>query len=397
MGTSTSSNDVLDIDSKLLCISAHLISPIITYFVNSSLSLGFVLPDWKLARVTPIYKGKGDVFEKGNYRPISVIGHISKALEKQVQSQLIQFLVVNDLIHISQSAYRKYHSTQTAIHKVIEDWLDNMSDKLYTGVCLLDISKCFDTIDHDILLHKLLHYGIKDTQHNWFRSYLENRSQVVVCNNKVSDRAFLDMGIPQGSVLGPLLFILFSNDLPNNVNLGSCNMFADDTLIYINGNSLYDVESKLQACVNEAVDWYDSNKLVINADKSNSMIVNYKNTNSQIPLSIKIHQCEIQQVSEAKYLGMYIDDRLVWSSHINKICKSIGLKIAELKRMKKFANKQMLLHFYEYSIQPLLDYGITIWSTGKKHLLISFSVFKIIALELFVTTLIIFRSEVLNW
>jgi hypothetical protein len=305
----------------------------------------------------------------GNYRPISVIGHISKALEKQVQSQLIKFLVENDLIHISQSAYRKFHSTQTAIYRVLEDWLDNITDNLITGVCLLDISKCFDTIDHSILLQKLDKYGIENVQHEWFTSYLFERSQIVICNNKVSDRKFLTMGIPQGSVLGPLLFILFSNDLPNNVDLGCCNMFADDTLIYISGNSDLDVQTKIQKCIDEAVEWYDTNKLVINAKKSNSMVIDCKRNREISNMSISIHDCEIKQVKEATYLGMKIDDSLFWTSHINKLCKGLGAKIAELKYMKKFLNKQLLCRYYGCFIQPLIDYGITIWSSGQKQML----------------------------
>jgi hypothetical protein len=368
LGTTISSNDVLNMDSKLLSISAHIIAPFVTFLINASLKLGIVLADWKLSRVTPIYKGKGDVYEKGNYRPISVIGHISKALEKQVQSQLIRFLVENDFIHISQSAYRKFHSTQTAIYRVLEDWLDNITDNLITGVCLLDISKCFDTIDHGILLQKLDIYGIDNVQYKWFSSYLLERSQIVVCNNNVSDRKFLKMGIPQGSVLGPLLFLLFSNDLPNNVDLGSCNMFADDTLIYISGKSHLDVQTKLQRCIDQAVEWYDSNRLVINAKKSNSMVINCRRNTENSSFSISIHDCEIEKVNEATYLGMKIDNKLQWTSHVNKLCRGLGVKIAELKHLRKCLNKQFLCQYYRCHIQPLIDYGITIWSSGQKQI-----------------------------
>jgi hypothetical protein len=370
LGTTTSSNDVHNMDSKLLCMAANFITPIITKFINTSLKLGVVLKDWKLSRVTPIYKGKGDVMDKNNYRPISVIGHISKVLEKVVQSQLVKFLVKNDLINIAQSAYRKFHSTQTAVHKVLEDWLDNISDKLFTAVCLLDISKCFDTIDHKIMLHKLEQYGINDVQYKWFESYLRDRSQVVVSNNQISQPMDITIGVPQGSVLGPILFMIFSNDLPNNVNLGMCNMYADDTLIYIHGDTLLEAQNKLQTCVDSAVKWYETNSLVINAKKSNSMIIN-KNTsvNHNDEFNIVICNENIDNVQEATYLGMKIDNILSWTPHINKLCKSLGYNISQLKQIRKCSNKQMLCSIYNSTIQPIIDYGITIWSIGmKKHI-----------------------------
>lgn len=264
---------------------------------------------------------------------------------------------------MSQFAYRKFHGTHTSIHRVVEDWLDNISDKLFTGICLLDISKCFDTINHDILLNKLKYYGILDKQHEWFASYLHERSQVVVCNNALSDSANISIGVPQGSVLGPILFILFSNDLPNNVHSGSCNMFADDTILYVNGNSMTEIEHKLQTCVNEAFKWFNSNKLLLNATKSNSMIITpFARKQEQLTNSITIEHNVIENIDNALYLGLLIDDKLTWSNQINRICKSLGMKIANLKRAKKFGNKEILKYIYQYTIQPVIDYGITIWS-----------------------------------
>jgi hypothetical protein len=370
LGVTTSSNDVLNMDSKLICIAAEAITPIITTFINASLKLGIVLNDWKLSRVTPIYKGKGDKMDKNNYRPISVIGHLSKILEKIVQSQLVKYLVDNDLISIAQSAYRKFHSTQTAVHNVIEDWLDNISDKLFTAVCLLDISKCFDTIDHKILLNKLQQYGICDVEHKWFNSYLNERSQVVYCNNTLSQPRDITIGVPQGSVLGPILFMIFSNDLPNNVHLGMCNMYADDTLVYIHGDSVTDAQHKLQKCVDSAVKWYETNNLVINAKKSNTMVIskNYISDQSN-DMSISICDEKIENVEEALYLGIKIDNKMSWTPHVNKLCKSLGYNISRLKQIRKFCNKQMLCSIYNSTIQPIIDYGITIWSLGmQKHM-----------------------------
>jgi hypothetical protein len=363
LGSNVSKNDVLNIDSKLLCLSADIIAPIITDFINCSLSLGYVIKDWKLSRVTPIFKGKGDILDENNYRPISVISHICKILEKEVQKQLVKYLCEHDFITLSQSAYRKFHGTHTSVHRVIEDLLDNVSDRLYTGICMLDLSKCFDTINHGILLEKLKYYGILNQQHKWFTSYLNERSQVVVCNNKLSDKAEISIGVPQGSVLGPILFLLFSNDLPNSVHSGSCNMFADDTILYVNAESEIDVENKLQKCVNEASKWFNENNLLLNAQKSNTMLIEpHTCKNNLHSFNIHIDGNILENVDTALYLGLLIDKKLTWSDQINRVSKTLGMKISNLKRAKKFGNKEILKYIYQYSIQPVIDYGITIWS-----------------------------------
>ena len=214
-------------------------------------------------------------------------------------------------------------------------------------------------------------YGILHKQHHWFSSYLENRSQVVSCHNQISEKSYITLGVPQGSVLGPILFTLFSNDLPNHTHLGSCNMFADDTLIYTTGKSSAEVQNKLQLCINEAADWYLDNNLLLNATKSNSLLLNNSTRQSKTPnpLDIFIGTTKIDHVSQADYLGLRIDNNLSWESHIGRLCKRLGSKIAELKHLRKTANNDILLHFYNVYIQPIIDYGITLWSNVPNTLL----------------------------
>ena len=148
-------NDVLGFDSRMLFLSADIITPILTKFYNVSVETETVISYWKLSKVTPIYKGKGSKDEAGNYRPISLIGHITKIFEKEIKLQVMGYLEVNNLITSDQSAYRNQHNTQTALHRVVDDWLDNVSDGNLTGVCSFDITKCFDTINHAILIKKM--------------------------------------------------------------------------------------------------------------------------------------------------------------------------------------------------------------------------------------------------
>lgn len=359
------SMDILNIDSYLLWLVREHIAPFLTKLFNCSLRTGIFPNDWKRARVSPIYKGKGNTDDKGNYRPISVIGHLSKLFEKEVQKQLMAYLVENNFISIDQSAYRKYHNTQTSLHRVTDEWIDNICDNLLTGVCLLDIKKCFDTIDHDILLKKLSFYGIKEAEARWFKSYLTDRSMTVKCNGQLSDETFVNIGVPQGSILGPLLFTLFINDLSQHIHLGVANLYADDVLLYCTSDSVSDLNEKLQICLNDVSNWYCGNKLVLNADKSNVMFIASKSEllKNNAELNIKLHSKALEHCKKSKYLGVTIDENMNWDKHISNLCKSLYIKIAQLSRVKCILPSHLLLKIFNSTLQPCFDYGITVWGS----------------------------------
>ena len=161
---------MLNFDTKLLRIIANIISTSLTHLFNMSLTTGFVPLDWKIARVTPAYKDKGAVQDKTNYRLLSMVIHLAKVFERQIQIQLTGYLSKYEFVSIDQSAYIKQHSTQMSLHRLIDDILENMNNREITGMCLLDIRKCFDTINHDILLRKLHKYGIRNCELKWFES-----------------------------------------------------------------------------------------------------------------------------------------------------------------------------------------------------------------------------------
>ena len=356
--------DVLGFDAKLLAIACGVLTPILTKFLIISLNSANIPDDWKLARVTPVYKGKGDLYDEGNYRPISVIAHISKMFEHEVHKQLLHYMQVNNYINLDQSAYLKFHNTQTALHRVTDDWIENICSNLYTGICSLDIKKCFDTIDHNILLKKLSYYGIKNMALNWFQSYLTNRSQVVRCNGIQSDKEILNIGVPQGSILGPLLFVIFVNDISQHVHIGTASLYADDTLIYCDGTDANDVKGRLQECIDNVSNWYKRNKIVINASKSCSMLVTSKRRNQvrepQL-LDINIGDADIQNVNTVSYLGIEIDNSLTWDDQVKKVCKVLNFKISKLSRLSKSLDNKTLLKIYNSMIQPSIDYALTVW------------------------------------
>jgi len=361
-----SNTDILGFDMKLLHIAKEILMPILREMFNASLLTSTLPADWKLARVTPVYKGKGDMCEEGNYRPISVTGHISKIFESAVYTQLLDYFQENNYINPDQSAYRKFHNTQTALHRVTDDWIDNICSNVYTGVCSLDIKKCFDTIDHDILSRKLEFYGVRGNELQWFLSYLRNRSQVVRCSAEESRKNHVNIGVPQGSILGPLLFLIFVNDISQHVHLGTANLYADDTLIYCDGLSKEEASCKLQECIDSISNWYKRNNIVINAGKSSTMLVTSRHNSRLVnanDLDIVINDQHLENVSTMNYLGVEIDRCLTWNNQVKKVTKILCIKTSRLARLRKSLNDSIMMKIYQAFIQPSIDYALTVWGT----------------------------------
>ena len=326
---------------------------------------GVFKQDWKNARVSPIYKNDGDINDENNYRPISVIGHIAKMIESLVSCQIIDYLESHSFISMDQSAYLKMHSTQTCLHRVIDDWLEHINDDEITGACLLDISKCFDSINHTILLKKLEMYGFTGTEIKWFSSYLNGRRQVVNFNNETSESCEISCGVPQGSVLGPILFLLFINDI-SNFTVEGCvlNMYADDVIIYTSAVSTHELEHKLQSCIDNISKWYNMNKLCVNKKKSCVIVIGSKFQLRSLNLddfAISVDTDKLQLVEQAKYLGLMVRDDLSWDDHILELCRKMNYYVHMFRRLRKILPSQLLLNIYKSYVQSKIDYGLSIW------------------------------------
>ena len=240
--------------------------------------------------------------------------------------------------------------------------LEGMNNKEITHLCCFDSSKCFDTIDHNLLLRKLNKYGIRNIELSWFASYLKSRKHCVLCNGTLSSLIENIVGVPQGSNLGPLLFLLFSNDIPNCLTTSSCNLYADDTIIYMSGKDPDLVQMALQHDVNRLIKWFEHNKLTLNVEKSCTISMGTRQKLNSICLDdISINGTALSKVNQAKYLGVTIDKTLNWEAHINNLCIKISPKVELLRRIKYKLNKAQLIDIYGSIIQPHIDYCITLW------------------------------------
>ena len=360
--------DILNFDTKLLRLSAPLIAPILTHIYNLSLSSGFIPPDWKLARVTPVYKQKGSKHEPGNYRPISVVSPIAKIIEKSVKAQLLIFLSDHKLLSSSQSAYLKYHSTATALHSIVDNLLISINSNKISAACFIDLSKGFDTLNPEILLHKLKSLGIKDHSFNWFKSYLTHRKQIVSSNNALSQSNDLKMGVPQGTVLGPVLFLIYMNDLSLNISDSLLTMYADDTTVTCCGKTIDEACNKLNHCLSSISRWFTVNRLVINTEKSNFMIIGtpQKIKSFHGPFNIQINNKFLERVTETKLLGVYIDENLNFNRHVQYLTKKVSPKIALIHRLRNTLPPESLNLVYTSLIQSSFDYCLSVWGNSSK-------------------------------
>ena len=348
------------------CLVHHTISEPFSVIANSSFLEGIFPDKLKFAKVTPIHKGKSKL-QCNNYRPISILPIFSKILEKLMNSRLVRFLGINDIIYKHQYGFQENKSTSLAILELQSQLINNIEKGLFSCCIFLDFSKAFDTVNHNILLKKLEHYGIRGIALSWFKSYLDKRKQVVIANGETSSEQEVKCGVPQGSVLGPLLFLLYINDIYNSSKELDFRLFADDTSILFADRNLDFIEQIVNSQLAKVSEWLLANKLSLNVSKSNFLLVSPRKVTKYINLSINNEK--LKQENYTKYLGIIIDEKLNWKQHVKQVNLKISKGIGVLYKLREFVPKSTLRTLYNSFIQSHALYGILNWGCAKKSTL----------------------------
>ena len=358
-----------NIDGKLFKLAAPVITLPLTHILNLSISTGSIPQAWKMAKVIPIFKA-GNRKMLNNYRPISILPLVSKILEKAVHSQLLPYLTTNNLLSPNQSGFRPGYSTLAAVAHAHDNWLHHINNGNLVGSLFIDLQKAFDTVNHSILLRKLPFYGLSSSVVGWLSSYLSGRTQQVCYKSTLSSVNPITSGIPQGSILGPLLFSLYINDLPRCLEHCSIDMYADDTLIYCGDKNTELIENRLNLDVRNMTKWLQANKLILNPQKTEVMLLGTaQKLKKSNPLKILISGQTIQQVHSHKHLGVVIDSKLNFSEHVTKVCNKINSSISVLTRTRKFVNQSTAFLLYNALVLPHIDYCCMVW--GAKPTLVT--------------------------
>ena len=360
------------ISTKLLRSSIEHISAPLSYIFNLSFSTGIFPDSMKVAKVIPIFKS-GNNRDFNNYRPISILPSISKLLEKIMFKRLYNFLNSNDIFYKHQYGFRANHSTTDPLFHFLK-FVSSQNDKPskdFTLAVFLDLTKAFDTVNHSILIRKLQHYGIRGIALHWFKSYLSGRKQYTEYNSNMSSALSVSHGVPQGSIMGPLLFLIYINDISNCTSLNILS-FADDTTAYMAGNNLRELTEAVNVNLEKIYTWLCENKLSLNIAKTKYMIFSpkcHKVTHNIInPIhinNISIERCGNNQPNKTiKFLGINFDENLSWNIHVNSMCTKVSKVVFLINRAKNVLPPSALRSLYFALIHSRLSYGVLAWGNS---------------------------------
>ena len=339
------------------CLLLHMPGKFRLLFANS-LFTGYFPYSWTLSRVKLLPKS-GDLSNPCNWRPISMTNVFSKLLEKLVHSQMLKYLLDNQLISKNQFGFLPGKSTHEAIFKVVHNVYSAMNNKKITGMLLLDIAKAFNCISHDILYAKMASAGFNRTVVQWFRSY-PHRTQQVSVYNKLSNVIPVSHGIAQGTVLGPILFIFYINDIFKNVKFAKMSLFADDCVIYLSGNNWNVVQSRIQRDLDVVIDWTLRNNLRLNHEKTKAIMIlgsRMKLCSVKDPIPFRVMDKIVKYVNSHSYLGIILDSTMSFTPLMKSVKKRVSNKVFMLRKIRRYLNFEASISVYKQTILPIIDYS----------------------------------------
>jgi hypothetical protein len=341
---------------RILKELANEISPILCLIFNNSIDTGEVPTDWRTAYVSPIYK-KGAKYNPENYRPISLTCICCKLLEHIVVSAIMSHADNHDILYPLQHGFRKHRSCETQLLEFVDDITNNLEKSAQTDILVMDFAKAFDKVSHNLLVHKLSHYGIVGNTNRWIYNFLTDRTQTVVLEGEKSDCVPVQSGVPQGSVLGPSLFLFYINDMPVDID-STVRLFADDTIAYLAIKSNSDCLT-LQKDLDKLSAWEKKWKMAFHPDKCN--VLSITRNKKVIKHQYILHNQILKHTDKATYLGVTIQSNFKWQSHINNICNKANKTLGFLKRNLNINSICIKEQAYKSLVRPTLEYACSVW------------------------------------
>ena len=336
-----------------------------TYLINECLDQSVMPTEWKAGTVTPVPKGI-PTLNMGDYRPISVLPAASKVIERVVYNQLIYYLECNGLLDHRQHGFRKDHSTVSAIFELTQFLYGNLDQGNVSHCVFIDYSKAFDTINHDILCNKLVVLGFDRQIVSWCQNYLTNRTQCVKTGDYVSPRLDINCGVPQGSILGPLFFIIYVNDLLELFDPDAkvqITLYADDTVLYVSDKCSSNAATTLNDGLNKLAEWCVINKLTINVKKTKHMLISPPNA-PITPEKIILNGTQLDTVRNYNYLGVLIDDGMTFDMFLSDKYNKVNMRVHQLRKLRKYITSQVANRIYKQTILPIVEYADLMVESG---------------------------------
>ena len=357
----TKSTGPFSLSSRIINILLYEIADILKDIFNLSLQTGIFPKSLKHVKVVPIYKNKGSPYEVSNYRPISLLSNIEKIFEKLVYARVISFLDSKNILFKRQYGFRSKHSTTHSLIHLTEQIRQSLDKGGYSCGILVDFQKAFDTVDHQILLQKLYHYGVRGKCNKWFQSYLQDREQYVSVSGIKSKSRTVKHGVPQGSVLGPLLFLIYINDLPNALIFSDPFIFADDTALIYSDENLKRINKRMNIDLKLLVHWLKANKIGLNADKTEAILFKTPRKKLNFELKLKLNGKRLLFSSCVKYLGITLDENLSWTQHKNTVALKLRRSNGAISKLRHYVPRSIMLSVYYALFHSNLSYGLQAW------------------------------------
>ncbi|KAJ2939970.1 hypothetical protein O0L34_g6675 [Tuta absoluta] len=361
------SRDINDMSTHLFDLIPTFIFQIICELFNRCVEVGTYPDSLKQVKIQPIYKGKGEMNELKNFRPISLIPIFSKAFERLISDRLMSYFNTNRLLNKQQFAYQPGRSTVDAARDVIARVMTHLEGGRQVAAIFCDLSRAFELVSHPLLLAKLDHYGVLGNFHHTIASFLRNRSQLTYVHGTRSDPLQLGgCAVPQGSIMGNNLFLLIMNDFTTSSDDAEFVMFADDGCVIVSADSYDLLKNKLSKVMNEIALWFSANGMILNVDKTN--IVHFElRKKISLDLNIYCNGLRVPQVKEVKYLGIIIDSGLTWGPHIDALCNRLSSACFALSRLKATLSIDNLMKAYYGYFNSISMYAIDLWANAAER------------------------------